>query len=631
MFVVNDDLSIYVTRGDTLFFNVSADDHGYPYKFQPGNIVRFAVYGRKDAETCVLQKDFPVTEVSETVFIYLEEQDTKIGNSISKHKDYWYEVVLNPDTIPQTLIGYDEDGAKIFRLFPESEEIDDNYNPQPEDFPVIDEALDMTSPRPVSNKAIARELATILDVCERTNKAVAEVQVTPQMFGAIGDGVADDTESFQAAVDQLGVTASKLIVPYGVYRLSDSIVLDNKSNIQIIGMGNPVIKFDSQDETTAGFFFRNYKDIEVSGFSFVSTRDKIEYPPAGHGNVGYNSSNILAIYLTGGENAIFRDNHFTGMNADYWIIGGGGNKNILVDGWVSNDASMPTYCSYLDNVEFRHSRIVPATEIGSGNHAFYISTKSKGVRIIDCVCEAKDNTFSSLISHYNASDETDESIQPVDLLVKDFKGKGARLLVGNRFSKVRFENVEFEQVYANYLTNHDENGAEYSNVDCVLSHLNELTIIGSRFVTINAGVVFEGPNSKKLLLEDSTFELGTNRFVLVGSKAVIKNCDIVCGMFMYCGSPYESLDVYVSNCRIKSSGNYVFTRRNNNNGVFLFANNVITANNGRFYYSAETSDCTGVTLLNNYMFNLSETFKLGSASEIANIVKLNNYVNGASV
>lgn len=161
MFVVNDDLSIYATRGDTVFFNVSADDHGNPYKFQPGDIVRMAIYGKKDAETCVMQKDFPVEEVTETVFIYLEEQDTKIGESISKHKDYWYEVVLNPDTIPQTIIGYDEDGAKIFRLFPESEEIDDNYDPKPEDFPVVDAELDLTSPRPVANSAVTRELLRI--------------------------------------------------------------------------------------------------------------------------------------------------------------------------------------------------------------------------------------------------------------------------------------------------------------------------------------------------------------------------------------------------------------------------------------------------------------------------------------
>ena len=38
MFTINDDLSIYVTRGDRLFFTVTAVDDGKPYVFQPGDI-----------------------------------------------------------------------------------------------------------------------------------------------------------------------------------------------------------------------------------------------------------------------------------------------------------------------------------------------------------------------------------------------------------------------------------------------------------------------------------------------------------------------------------------------------------------------------------------------------------------
>ncbi len=239
MFIINDDLSIYATRGDIVFFTVSADDNGNLYKFQPGDIVRMAIYGKKEAETCVMQKDFPVTEVSETVFIYLEEEDTKIGDIISKHKDYWYEVVLNPDTMPQTIIGYDEDGAKVFRLFPESEEIDDNYNPQPEDFPVVDEELDMLSPRPVANSAIARAVTTILDTCERTNAAVAKLHVTPQMFGAIGDGKADDTEAVQAAVAMGGT----VFFPEGTYLVSETIVIPEYVHLEGVGKSESVIKY----------------------------------------------------------------------------------------------------------------------------------------------------------------------------------------------------------------------------------------------------------------------------------------------------------------------------------------------------------------------------------------------------
>ena len=160
MFVVNDDLSIYATRGDAVFFSVTADAKGESYKFKAGDVVRMKIYGKKDAENVVLQKDFPVYVATESVEIYLSEADTKIGGVISKPTDYWYEIELNPFTNPQTIIGYDEDGAKVFKLFPEGKDIPE-VPVDPEVVKLIDEKLDMTSTRPVQNQAIARAVTQI--------------------------------------------------------------------------------------------------------------------------------------------------------------------------------------------------------------------------------------------------------------------------------------------------------------------------------------------------------------------------------------------------------------------------------------------------------------------------------------
>lgn len=265
MFVVNEDLSIYANRGDIVFFNVSAKDGDVTYKFQPGDIVRMSVYGKKDAESVVLQKDFPVGDVCESVFVYLEEKDTKFGEIISKHADYWYEIVLNPDTAPQTIIGYDEDGAKVFRLFPESDEIEDDYDPQPEDFPVVDEELDMTSPRPVANQAIARAITTVLDVCERTNEAVANLYVTPQMFGAIADGVADDTEAILNAIASIGNGIATLHFPAGTYLVKEDIPL--VANMVVEGVGhNSIVK-------RAGNDLENYNVFSLNGLENVTIQN----------------------------------------------------------------------------------------------------------------------------------------------------------------------------------------------------------------------------------------------------------------------------------------------------------------------------------------------------------------------
>ena len=174
MFVINEDNSIYVTRGDVVFFSVIAEDEGTNYVFQPGDVVRIKVYGRKDTENVVLQKDFAIFTATESVDIYLSEADTKFGDVISKPTDYWYEIELNPNTEPQTIIGYDEDGAKVFKLFPEGDDIPE-YVPEPEVIKVIDDELDMTSTRPVQNQAIARAVAQLEAKHEATNSAAAQV------------------------------------------------------------------------------------------------------------------------------------------------------------------------------------------------------------------------------------------------------------------------------------------------------------------------------------------------------------------------------------------------------------------------------------------------------------------------
>lgn len=172
MFLINEDMSIFVTRGDTLFFSVSAEENGENHVFQAGDVVRFKVTAKKDSANVVLQKDTVVTEATESVDIILNGNDTKIGEVISKPKDYWYEVELNPFTNPQTIIGYDDDGAKIFKLFPEGKDLVEEL---PEDTPTVDGVLDPTSTRPIQNQAVALAVLDLNKKMENINGRVAEI------------------------------------------------------------------------------------------------------------------------------------------------------------------------------------------------------------------------------------------------------------------------------------------------------------------------------------------------------------------------------------------------------------------------------------------------------------------------
>ena len=292
MFTLNDDLSIYATRGDIVFFSVSAEEDGKPYKFQAGDVVRIKVFGKKDAESVVLQKDFPVLENAENVEIFLTGEDTKLGEVISKPKDYWYEVELNPDTNPQTIIGYGEDGAAVFKLFPEGADVK-NYEPDPEDFPVVDDTLDMTSPRPIANSAVAAALAIL-------KRNTAKDYVTPQMYGAVGDGVADDTQAILDAVSYCGENGFPLHIPAGTYCVS--VTIDIPAYLRFIGeTGKTVIK------STASPAFKIGDYAELSGVS------------------AYGSGDTMGIELNGGRVFI---HDVTIQDFDWGIMNNTANTNL---------------------------------------------------------------------------------------------------------------------------------------------------------------------------------------------------------------------------------------------------------------------------------------------------------------
>ena len=119
MFAIGENNTLLMNRGDTAIFSFSAEKDGVQYTFKQGELLRLKVYGRKNADKVFLRKDFPVLTDSAEIKLELTGDDTKLGPVISKPTEYWYEIELNPDTIPQTVLGYDEDGPKVFMLYPE--------------------------------------------------------------------------------------------------------------------------------------------------------------------------------------------------------------------------------------------------------------------------------------------------------------------------------------------------------------------------------------------------------------------------------------------------------------------------------------------------------------------------------
>ena len=160
MFQISEDNSIGVTRGDVCFFDVQAWEEGEPYLFQPGDVLRIKVYARKNAAAVVLQKDFLADREQRSISVFLTGEDTRIGCVISKAVPYWYEVELNPDTEPQTIVGFDADGPKLFVLYPEGADVPERI-PTEEEVGFVDGQLDVSSVRPVQNRVLCAAFARL--------------------------------------------------------------------------------------------------------------------------------------------------------------------------------------------------------------------------------------------------------------------------------------------------------------------------------------------------------------------------------------------------------------------------------------------------------------------------------------
>ena len=120
------DAAIHVTRSDVGAIDVNMkDETGNIQMFKIGDVVRLNVMQKKRCDLVVLRKDVKIKNECEIVTLYLTSDDTSFCGPINKPVQFWYEIELNPETTPQTLIGYDEDGPKLFMVYPEGVKIDE--------------------------------------------------------------------------------------------------------------------------------------------------------------------------------------------------------------------------------------------------------------------------------------------------------------------------------------------------------------------------------------------------------------------------------------------------------------------------------------------------------------------------
>lgn len=93
--------------------------------------------------------------------------------------------------------------------------------------------------------------------------------VSVKDFGAVGDGVADDTAAFVSALAYMAGPGGTLLVPAGTYKITNGILVPN-SNLTLLGEGSAsVIRSDKTDGTNNFLFRFSGQDVCLSNLKLT--------------------------------------------------------------------------------------------------------------------------------------------------------------------------------------------------------------------------------------------------------------------------------------------------------------------------------------------------------------------------
>lgn len=371
--------------------------------------------------------------------------------------------------------------------------------------------------------------------------------VTPEQFGAIGDGINDDTN---AVIEALNYSEVKF---NNTYLITQGIDINKK--IHIYGDGK--IKIIPKDERIEFLKLLNNSDCLIENITIETERTKTETPPEGHTRVTSLGSNVCGIFLQGTENITIRNVKF--FNTEYDIFAAlSMNTNITIENCYSRGSSQGIYGAQLTNSIIRSYDITNAIDLGAGDHCIYFKTDNvNNVIIENCTFVAPDENFGNLIRLSNQNGIVK------NITITNCKLKGKTFF--NSHSKTnKFINCEIEQIYESEKPMNGISG-EFQN--CNITGLNcsvllmiynttgdnevtfnnckiangqiqmqsgKLTITNS---VINSSIYTSTDSSKEIIFMNNNFTANTSGY-LIRCSATLKS--IVMNNFLNCKNVYTS-------------------------------------------------------------------------------------------
>lgn len=175
-----------------------------------------------------------------------------------------------------------------------------------------------------------------------TNSMISGAPINVYDFGVIGDGIADDTVNFQAAIDAAVAGPGTLLIPEGIYYITDSLLFDGNLTVYGAGFQKSKIKpassvleavkvgsVSAHQGTMHNFYIErdSYSGAtENAGFAFYGSYDSSYY------DISSNKSKYNFLFKPGNGQAVAYTQFFNAQGAKgyynvYWAATGTGYAN----------------------------------------------------------------------------------------------------------------------------------------------------------------------------------------------------------------------------------------------------------------------------------------------------------------
>ena len=394
------------------------------------------------------------------------------------------------------------------------------------------------------NASSATALATGSTTARTLANRFADV-VNVLDFGAVGDGVADDTAAIQAAINAAPLNGGTVFFPAGIYKFSNISVT---SPISICGEGyqDSATRFVNPTASSPFFSFSNVNGISLSNFKASSSVPRtsgsyFSFSVTSRVTISdfFMSDYYIGISIDNSDNIVI--DSFSMFNGVYTAIQIGKNGRVencsINNGYIKNETSPSTYgvfAGYVDVFSLGSGLII----INQGTCFHIAPSAGQTASLIDCYGAVFDTATNGVMMLPNGG----------DIIRADFVGTWCGV--------------------------HTNAGL---TINSTSGNITSVRISGGDFTACGVvGINCEGTNSKQVIINGS--QISSNAIGIRLQNAgyiVVSNCNIG-------GGGQESLNItgfVTTNTSVGSFQNNSFGVNTTNESGLPTATNVIAYGN----------------------------------------------------